>query len=359
VAILGGGAAAAIWAMSGPAPDTPRVVELEIDGLDAGVPVSLTLAGHTPSAVEGRRFRFDAVAPGTVDVRAGIGAGCSGSSQDPAWCGRYDGTLDVAPGADTLVRPLALAMPGPRDLLLRARGPAPTDVLHARLDGGSPVEGGADGLTIPGLRPGRHAAIAWVGSCGDADAGCSAGGAAGTCPPGCASWSGDIVVPAGTGARTFVVSLPVADAAASAAPPVPAAAPRGAGKIGPTHAVTVAEFARWLGTHPEWQADAARGARKADANYLSGWDGASPPAGGGGQAMVNVSWSAAAAFCAGRGGLAPVDAAPLKWSEGGAQPRHELRDAAGRPGWRRSDGVTSVSVQRSDSLAVIGFRCAR
>jgi serine/threonine-protein kinase len=89
-------------------------------------------------------------------------------------------------------------------------------------------------------------------------------------------------------------------------------------------AVTTDEFARWLSKHPEWQRDAAVAAGKADDAYLKGWDGATPPAGAG-RAMVYVSWSAARAYCAGRGGLAALDAPPLTWTEGASQPWHEYR----------------------------------
>ena len=64
-----------------------------------------------------------------------------------------------------------------------------------------------------------------------------------------------------------------------------------------------------------------------------------------GGAMVYVSWEAAKAYCAGRGGLASVDAEPSTWVESDASPWHEYRQADGRPAWRRKDGTTSTSVR--------------
>jgi hypothetical protein len=75
--------------------------------------------------------------------------------------------------------------------------------------------------------------------------------------------------------------------------------------------------------------------------------------------MVNVSWAAASAYCAGRGGLLGVDDGALKWTESPGQPWHEFRSADGKPAWRRSDGATSRAVKASESGAFIGFRCAK
>jgi hypothetical protein len=75
--------------------------------------------------------------------------------------------------------------------------------------------------------------------------------------------------------------------------------------------------------------------------------------------MVNVSWAAASAYCGGHGGLAPLDAPPLSWTESPTQPWHEFRVDGGYPAWRRKDGGTSQSVRPPDSGVVIGFRCAR
>lgn len=128
-------------------------------------------------------------------------------------------------------------------------------------------------------------------------------------------------------------------------------------RTGPGAVVTSSAFARWLAAHPEWTPEGAREAGKADAGYLAGWSGADAPAGKGGEAVVDVTWAAASAYCAGRGGLLGVDAPPLTWTEP-TQPWHEYRVADGRPVWRRSDGATSVAVDRDRSYPAIGFRCA-
>ncbi len=148
----------------------------------------------------------------------------------------------------------------------------------------------------------------------------------------------------------------VAVAAVEPVPDKPAEKPRARG---PGSIVTASAFSRWLGTHPEWAPDAARAAGKADAAYLSGWDGTTPPAGKNSGAVVNVPWAAASAYCAGRGGLPGVDDGALTWTESATQPWHEYRSADGRPAWRRSDGATSTAVNRAESGAFIGFRCAK
>lgn len=182
----------------------------------------------------------------------------------------------------------------------------------------------------------------------------------GACPAGCSSWQGALEVPVGEGLHRAAIALPVPLAPAPSAGPAPRVdadvKPR---PRGPAGIVTTIAFARWLGTHPEWAPEAARAAEKADAAYLSGWEGTTPPAGKSGAAVVSVSWAAASAYCAGRGGLPGLEDGALTWTESPSQPWHEYRSAAGRPAWRRSDGATSVAVKASESGTFIGFRCAR
>jgi hypothetical protein len=122
----------------------------------------------------------------------------------------------------------------------------------------------------------------------------------------------------------------------------------------------VSELAGWLASHPEWHRDAALAESRAKGSYLAGWDGASPPAGmKGSYAAVDVSWFAASAYCKGRGGLAAVDAEPLRWSEGLTAPYLELRTQGGRAAWRASDGRQSTKVGVADVQPLTGFRCAR
>ncbi len=144
-----------------------------------------------------------------------------------------------------------------------------------------------------------------------------------------------------------VPASPAPDAAVVSAP----------GKAGP--AITNAQLASWLAKHPDWQHDAVLAANKADDKYLRGWEGLTPPAGKEGAPAVAVTWGLASAYCSGHGGLAAVDAEPLKWSEGAVQPWMEYRQEAGKPRWRRDDGVVSPQVELTQSGVFIGFRCAR
>jgi hypothetical protein len=67
----------------------------------------------------------------------------------------------------------------------------------------------------------------------------------------------------------------------------------------------------------------------------------------------------AKAYCAGRGGLADLAAAPLSWTESASQPWVEYRTSEGRPTWRRDDGGVSDKVSADQSGVFIGFRCAK
>ncbi len=120
--------------------------------------------------------------------------------------------------------------------------------------------------------------------------------------------------------------------------------------------VTAADFSAFVATHPEWSKVAATEAGKADSNYLRDWSDGAPPAGQ--RWAVNVSWNAASAYCAARGGLAGLVALPDSWPETG-QPFQEWRQEVGRAAWRRFDGATSVAVRHADANAFTGFRCAR
>lgn len=123
--------------------------------------------------------------------------------------------------------------------------------------------------------------------------------------------------------------------------------------------ITRAQFATWLADHPEWQPQEAVAAGRADAAYLSDWSEGQPPAGTEGQFMVNVSWYAAAAYCAGRGGLASLDAQPHTWAEGAEGPPLEHRQLEGGAAFRAGDGTSSDKVKGRSSNAFTGFRCAR
>jgi len=70
--------------------------------------------------------------------------------------------------------------------------------------------------------------------------------------------------------------------------------------------VTAQEFAAFVQTHPAWQRGQAP-AIFADARYLSDWPAGDRPGGAGRNApVVNVSWFAARAFCAGEDARLPT-----------------------------------------------------
>ena len=148
-----------------------------------------------------------------------------------------------------------------------------------------------------------------------------------------------------------------APAAAPAPTPPPDAPVAAANTSGPP--VTNAQLAGFLASHPEWLPEPAVAAGKADATYLKGWTAGAPPAGKEGAAAVGVTWGLAQAYCAGHGGIAPVGAEPLKWTDSAAQPWIEYRQDDGKPRWRRDDGVTSDQVSVTQSGGFIGFRCRR
>jgi tRNA A-37 threonylcarbamoyl transferase component Bud32 len=150
-----------------------------------------------------------------------------------------------------------------------------------------------------------------------------------------------------------------APAPASGAPaPPPASGPAAAApKSAAGRPVSAAAFAAFLASNPEWMRDEAIARKRAGDSYLQGWRGATPPAGA--QHALHVSFFAAEAYCAARGGLAALDAAPATWPEGSG-PFQEWRGAPkGGAAWRRFDGVVSTAVRRTDANGFTGFRCVR
>jgi serine/threonine protein kinase len=140
---------------------------------------------------------------------------------------------------------------------------------------------------------------------------------------------------------------------APARPPKPGPAPSG-GSGGP---VTAAAFSAFVGSHPEWTHDEAIARKRASEQYLQGWTGTSPPAGA--KAVTHVSFYAAVAYCAARGGLAGLDAPPTTWTEGSGPFQEWRLTPEGAPAWRRFDGVVSTAVRRADANGFTGFRCAK
>ena len=345
VLLVMGLAAAALWPQpsepedEGPPPVTVTDLSVILTGLPAEVPVALRLDGEEGER-EGATFNFEA-APGEHTLVAVVGEDCA---EGTVWCGRTEQTVTLEGERQT--ETLELSPPSATSLVIKVPG---TESAMVRV--GDEVFEVVDGqVRLDDLLPGRHEVEVGAGSCAPEARGCWP-----ECPKGCASellsvelpWEGELEVEA---------ALELKDA--PAAPPI--GAPPSTNDLGAAaSAVTNAAFGQWLSKNPDWQREAALEAGKAEGSYLKGWDGATPPSGKEGQAAVNVSWAAANAYCAPRGGLASIDASPQTWSEGGANPWHEFRQADGKPAWRRSDGNASTAVRWAETGTFIGFRCKR
>lgn len=336
-----------------PPPVTARAVDVVVTGVPADLPVAVELGGVAPESEGDALFHFAPLEPGPVTAVATLGLDCDTDQGLAAWCSRSEHALAVVAGDGTQTLTLALSPPPDRTVQLSA--PRGTTLQW----GDAPVELDRKGQGSLVLKPGNYDVIAEHGRCPDAARGCQSTDGQ-DCPKGCASWADKMVVPWDQGDLTLEIPLVVQGAAAPLLGngPGPTETPAGAGSAAKAQ-VTNAQFATWLASHPDWLRDAAIAAGTADDTYLKGWDGASPPAGKGASPAVNVSWSAARAYCAGRGGLADVSAEPLSWPESGPYAWHEYRQADGSPAWLRADGMASTKVGRKDSRAFIGFRCAR
>ncbi|MCK6520201.1 hypothetical protein L6R49_02065, partial [Myxococcota bacterium] len=353
-----GGAAIARWEGVGPfgtATDAPegaaaarRPLELVVTGLAAGTPFTARLDGQAPEAQDGFRLRFAAAPLGEHSLDLTVGAGCEVPAGEPVpvWCGHQVEAVTLEAGDSPQLHTVSLLPPAPRPVRLSLPDLKASVRLRWAEEPPAPIKGGQH--LLEDVLPGAYELELIAGECPETSRGCEAKG---ECPPGCVSWVGEVVVPLGEGEHPLTLSLreptPLAGANDGAA-----AAPKS------RRQVSQGDFARWLKSHPEWQREAAQQAEKADKKYLKGWteDGTPPSPGA---ALVNVSWYAAQAYCAGRGGLAALDAEPLTWEEGGGLAWHEHRQSGGAPAWRRSDGSTSTNVTPNESGQFIGVRCVR
>lgn len=351
--LLLGGAAAAWWFTQEPPPPpvTTRAVEVVVAGIGAEVPVSVEVDGQVGTA-DGLVWSFGEVDFGSHSVVATVGEDCT---PEATWCGVTETDFEVVEGEGVATAMVTVSAPVARPLMVST-----PDVKKASARVGElVVEVGKEPVEVTWLLPGKHVVVVEVGTCEPGAAGCLP-----DCPSGCSSWSQEVVVDweggpieleapieaptlAILGIRGDPDGARVEDVVSSAGTAAKAA-------------VSYGQFGSWLASNPTWQKDAAIDAGKADGNYLKGWEGATPPAGKSSQAIVNVSWAAASAFCSGRGGLAALEADPMTWDENSSTVAwHEYRQNAGKPAWRRSDGGVSTNVGKTDSRAFIGFRCAR
>ncbi len=342
---------AAVWTWSMPAspvvqpaaqPSAPpvpaaRPLTLIVSGVPAGIPVALSLDG-APIPGDAGRWSAGAVAVGTHALVSTVGADCG--QPIAVWCKQVANALTVKDGVGEQAEVIQLPAPGPREVTLAGLDG------NARIEGVGDAQRSAAGRKFEALMPGRYAVAL-------------AGGRAMTVD---VPWAeGPLVVPMQTTNPAASNPGTPTVAAVQVVPekPVALAVESAPTARGADHTVTVADYARWLATHPDWQHDAAIAAGAAEDGYLKGWNGAEPPAGRGERAMVNVSWAAAQAYCRGHGGLADVGAEPLAWQESATEPWHEYRQENGAPAWRRSDGSVSPSVPRAQVNGVTGIRCAK
>jgi len=321
-----------------------RDVEILVAGVSIDEPVRVRIADQPPSEVEGTRQRFLRLPVGQVSAVWSVGEGCDApcGPDCPAWCVTGETPLTIARGDGVQILGLELRAPRARKVRVVAEG---VNSGFVRMDGKE--VGFIDGVaTIAGVRPGPHAIFAAAGDC---PPGCEGS----TCGDGCAVTSRAVVVPA-----REVFEPVVLDLQAPAEPEVPlhvGPVPTSAGVRVPRQ-VTRGQFAQWLASHPEWQADTAVAAGRADGAYLKNWEGLEPPKPVG-SAVTHIPWPAAAAFCATRGGLVVAEAAPATWTTG--PPIEWRRGASGGRAWRRMDGQISTRVSPTESNSSTSFRCAR
>ena len=331
------GVSLALLLRSGGGP-VPRPVVLEITGAPTD-DVALW--------VDGRRWDArDAVPPRVpgevVSVRWAIGDQCGACPAPcPVWCGQGQVELTVSEGEGAQVVQLPVTPPPRRPVTLNAPG-----LSAARFVDGPELTVSADGAR-GSVAPGSWALVVQRGACGDALPDCSSTDA---CPEGCASALQVVEVPVGEADWVMPVRVPDLPAPSPSPAPVspaprPAPAPRAASSW-----VTKAAFAAFVAAQPEWGRDAAIGSGRADAGYLrDGLEGAGP--------VTRVTWSAANAYCASRGGLLGVNDAPTEWTDRSVT--QEWRQSGGQVAWRRFDGVSSTRARPDQAFPFTGFRCRR
>lgn len=314
-----------------------RDLQVVLTDLPDGIPVELRSGDLAATVVEPGVLLLPSLAPPSAPLRLAIGG-----TDCAAGCLDLDLDAAIQPGEGPQLLRWSLPPRGVADLVVRAPD-APT--ARVGLGDVAPTTLVSGQATLTGITPGRHRLWAQAGTCPE-PAPCGEG-----CAAGCVEQQVVVDVPWEGGRVEVPLTLkaPVAPGVAAAAVARPGTRP------------TRADFAAFLATSPDWTPEAARARGDAGPTYLRGWSGGAPPAPVT-AAMTDVSWAAAAAYCASRGGLASVDDLPTTWPDGGGAPWLEHRQRDGAPAWRRSDGAASepgVVIARGEANPTLGFRCRK
>ncbi|MEZ4317861.1 MAG: hypothetical protein R3F61_10165 [Myxococcota bacterium] len=333
-------AAAGVWMFVRPPPAPGhRPVRVQITGVPEGGEV--VVREHARVLLPDQDAQIDLGSRATdarIRLDWTLGPGCSASCPDrcPAWCANGFDLLEVPRGEGTWVTTIEVSPPEDRDVTLVTSGPlsrAALDTRAGRLEGRKALFGPT--------RPGPYEALLEIGPCPPEAFGCASSGE--VCPVGCTSWVQQIAIPAGEGPVDLALTLPLPNRPEPVAAPTPRATR--------DQPVSGAEFARFVDGHPAWSRDAAIASGAADSRYLKGWSPGPPPG-----PVTQVTWNAAVAYCADKGGLRGLDAAPLTWDRASGATQ-EWRDDGGSPAWRRFDGEVSKRAAPDRAFSFTGFRC--
>ncbi|MCB9793181.1 MAG: serine/threonine protein kinase [Alphaproteobacteria bacterium] len=292
-------------ALVSPPPERPMT--LLIDGRDVGLDLDYG-------------FVTTELSPGLHEAELRVGAGCAQHLK--SWCGVVTERFEAALDGPTL---LELEAPAPplRPLVVHTPGLASSSG-RVYLNGEHVGDTSGALTQLVELTPGVYEVVLEVGDCARR----------------CERWTETLVVP--------WADVPSDVQFLQASPVEPP---------GPPPAVSTEAFAGWLRRNPEWTREAALERDDVGPGHLASWSGARPPDGQLGRAMTELSWEAAKAYCARRGGLASIGAAPRRWTPDAEHPREELRQDQDDPVLRLSDG-TVLETNEHYSNRDAGFRCA-
>jgi len=344
-AICAGAASVSWWSSRVAAPAMREVVLRPVgpDGpLAADAPLRVRLEGATyqgvgPIAVGpepiGRRLQAEVV----------YGVDCGDCPSDcPPWCSISPVDLVVPQGMGAAELTLPIAPPAPVTITVRAPGASLVRIDEGKVDL-------VDGTGTASLLPGPHQLVVQRGACDGAPPDCTA---TDTCPEGCdASVARALEIGLTAPPEAVEIALPAPPERPAPIPspePQPTKAPPAPPKL-----VSNQAFASFVGTHPDWGREAAIARGAADQGYLRDWTDGPPPG-----PVTRLSWKAAAAYCAGRGGLLGIDEPPWTWEAGAVQLEWRASGSGGLA-WRRYDGVTSTQARVDQTVPFTGVRCRR